>query len=238
MPMKLAIMQPYFMPYIGYFSLIKHTDRFVVFDTVQYINKGWINRNRIISESPKGFTYMTVPVKKLSRKMFIKDTLIDLSQKWKKKIRGQLAYYKKKAPFYFQIKNLMEDILMKEYQTITELNVEALSIVCKFLDMPFKYTIFSQDRMGINSVNAPDEWALEICKKMGATTYVNPPGGKSFFNKDKYEFEGVDLNYLIMKLIPYKSVNGAYIPGLSIVDVLMFNDIDQVHMMMDSFELE
>ena len=236
--MKLAIMQPYFMPYTGYFSLIKCTNQWVVFDTVQYINRGWVNRNRIMSQSPKGYSYITVPVKKKSREMLIKDTLIDHSQKWREKISGQVAYYRKKAPFYFRTKKLVDSILAKEYRTISQLNTEALSTVCEFLDIPFKSQIFSENIMGIKSVHEPDEWALEICKKMGAEVYINPSGGKSFFNKEKYHRSGVELKFLQPELIPYKSVNGVNVSGLSIIDVLMFNDIDHIHQMIDSFELE
>jgi hypothetical protein len=236
--MKIGIMQPYFLPYSGYFSLIKHTDQWVIFDTVQYIKKGWINRNRIMSQSPKGFSYITIPLKKQPRSTPIKDTLIDYSQNWRIKIAGQLAYYKGKAPFYFRTKRIVDSIFERDYGTISELNTVALSAVCEFLAIPFNFQVFSDDSMEIESVREPDEWALEICKKIGAKEYINPPGGRSFFNKKKYHQAGVELKFLIPKLIPYKSINGAYLPGLSIVDVLMFNDIDQVHKMLDAFELE
>lgn len=225
------------MPYVGYFSLIKHTDRWVVFDTVQYINKGWINRNRIMSQSPKGFSYITVPVKKKYRAMLIKNTLIDHTQNWKEKISGQIKYYWKKAPFYLRTKRLTDEILDSDCRTISELNTVALSVVCEFLDIPFNFQVFSDDTMGIESVNSPDEWALEICKKMGAVEYINPMGGMQFFNKEKYYQSGIELKFMNPKLISYSSINGDYIPGLSILDVLMFNDIYQIHRMLNSFEL-
>lgn len=236
--MKLGVMQPYFMPYIGYFSLIKHTDQWVIFDTAQYIKKGWINRNRIMSKSAKGFSYINVPVAKQPLETPIKDTLIALIPGWKKKIMGQLAYYKGKAPFYNETIRLVENIFEKECRTISEINTISLITICKHLNISFKYQLFSKDTMGIKSVNTPDEWALEICKKTGATEYINPPGGRSFFDKNKYLTAGINLRFIIPNLVPYKSIDGAYIPGLSILDVLMFNDLGKVHEMLDSFEIE
>ena len=97
--MKLGIMQPYFFPYIGYFSLIKHTDDFILLDTVQFIRHGWIERNRILKPSD-GWQYIMVPLKKHSRETLIKNIEINNEQQWKEKILAQLQHYKKQAPYF------------------------------------------------------------------------------------------------------------------------------------------
>lgn len=231
-------MQPYFFPYLGYFSLIKHTDQWVVFDTVQYIHRGWVNRNRLLSPSQEGFSYMTVPIVKQSRDTLIKNTLINHSQDWKSKIRGQVNYYKKHAPFFPETKEILENILSYETNSISELNIAALDIVCKYLDIPFNYSVFSEDRMGIHSVGEPDEWALEISKKMGASIYINPPGGKAFFNKEKFDKVGIGLMFLTQKLSPYSTAPFKFVPGLSIIDVMMFNSPKEINKMLDEYDLE
>lgn len=236
--MKLGIMQPYFFPYLGYFSLIKNTDKWVVFDTVQYINRGWINRNRILSQSAEGFSYITVPVIKQSRDTVIKNVIIDNTKEWKSKIIGQIDYYKKKAQFFHEIKNLVEEIFNPDIKELNKLNIVALEKVCNYLDIKFDYMIFSENIFGISSVNESDEWALEISKKMGASEYVNPPGGKSFFNKEKYNKVGIDLKFLTQKLKPYKTFTTNFIPGLSIIDVMMFNSPEQINEMMNDYEFE
>ena len=235
--MKLGIMQPYFLPYIGYFSIIKQTDRWVVFDTVQYINKGWINRNRILSPSNDGISYITVPVIKKSSKMLIKDVLIDNSQNWKVKISGQLDYYKKKAPYYNETKNIVNDILNYKTDKISSLNIYALVKVCDYLDLDFNYRVFSEDTMGIDTVKLPDDWALNISNKLGADTYINPTGGINIFDKEKYINSGIDLKFLTMKFTPYPTFRREFNEGLSIIDVLMFNKIEQIHKMLDNYEL-
>ena len=103
--MKVAIMQPYFFPYIGYFSLIKNTDHFVFFDTPQYIRKGWINRNRIIGGGGKDI-YFTVPIVKAPQDTAIRDIKIDTGSNWQEKMRGQLSIYKKRAPFYRDVRSV------------------------------------------------------------------------------------------------------------------------------------
>lgn len=236
--MKLGIMQPYFFPYLGYFSLIKLTDKWVVFDTVQYKKRAWINRNKILSEAKSGISYITVPVIKQTRDMLIKDTLIDNSQKWKEKIYGQIAYYKKKAPFFDQTKVILEKILNHDTNEISQLNIMGLKLICEYLNIEFNYFLFSENSMGISQVNEPDEWALEISNHLGARTYINPPGGKSFFDKKKYDEMGIELKFLRQSLKPYRMFNGEFIPGLSIIDIMMFNSPEDINKMLDDYELE
>ena len=231
-------MQPYFLPYLGYFSLIKNTDEWVVFDNVQYINRGWINRNRILSESKDGVAYITIPVIKQSREMLIMDTMIDDSQNWREKIFGQVNFYKKKAPYYLNSMQLIKKILDFDTDKISELNTNALKVICDYLELDFKYSVFSKNPMGIVSVSEPDEWALKISIANGANTYINPPGGKSFFNKNKYEKAGIELKFLNQKLNPYETLNQSFIPGLSILDVMMFNSPKSINKMLDDYELE
>jgi len=236
--MRIGIMQPYFFPYIGYFMLIKSSDYWIVFDNTQYINKGWINRNRILSQTKGEVAYISVPIVKKGRGMLINDAEIDQAQRWKEKILGQIDYYKKKAPFYLKTKRLVEEILSYQTNYISELNVFALENICNYLSIDFNYSVFSKMNTGIYSVNTPDEWALEITKYLGGNSYVNPPGGKSFFNKEKYLDEGIDLKFLIPKLIPYKTFSKEFIPGLSIIDVLMFNSVEKTQVLLDEYTIE
>lgn len=226
-------MQPYFLPYLGYFALIRHTDQWVVFDTVQYINKGWLNRNRILSQSKEGVSYITVPVVKESRDMLIKDTVIDDRQQWRKKIQGQLAFYKKTAPFYKETLAVVNDILEFKTQSISELNVYALKKVCNYIGVDFNYKVFSEDTMGIDKVNAPDEWALYITDAVKGDAYINPPGGKGFFDIKKYKKHGIELKFLSIQLNEYRQRRIEFQPGLSIVDVMMFNSPEEIIAMLD-----
>jgi hypothetical protein len=235
--MKLAIMQPYFLPYLGYFSLIKHTDEFILFDTVQFIRHGWIERNRILKPS-NGWQYIMVPLKKHSRETLIKDIEINNDQQWKEKILAQLQHYKKQAPYFSNVIDILNEIFSKEYATIVDLNLASLKTVCYYLGINTPIQVFSLMNIDIEPANAPDEWALNICKALGnVDEYWNPPGGQSFFDKKKYESAGINLKFHSAILTDYDQKRNVFEPGLSIIDVMMFNSVDEINKMLDNYEL-
>jgi hypothetical protein len=235
--MKLGIMQPYFFPYLGYFSLIKNTDRFVLLDSVQFITHGWIERNRILH--PKtGWLYIRVPLVRHSHETVIKDVRIDNSQDWKQRILAQLQHYKRVAPHFLKVIKLLNELFEKDYDSIVGLNRESLSAVCQYLQMDRQCEIFSEMNLTIDAPHAPDEWALNICKAMNnVTEYWNPPGGMSFFDRTKYEKAGLGLTFQQVTLEPYDQKRSTFEAGLSIIDVMMFNSVQEIHAMLDRYEL-
>ena len=235
--MKLAIMQPYFLPYLGYFSLIKHTDEFILLDTVQFIRHGWIERNRILKPSD-GWQYIMVPLKKHSRETIIKDIEINNEQQWKEKILAQLQHYKKQAPYFSNVIDILNEIFSKEYATIVDLNLASLKTVCNYLGINTPIGIFSQMNIEIEPANAPDEWALNICKALGnIDEYWNLSGGQSFFDRKKYENAGINLKFHSAILTEYDQKRNVFEPGLSIIDVMMFNSVEEINKMLDNYEL-
>ncbi len=236
--MKLGIMQPYFFPYIGYFSLIQYSDCFVFFDTPQYIRKGWINRNRVLGQNHEP-VYINVPVMKTDRSTPINQIVIANQQSFRETILGQLTVYKRRAPYYTEIIELVREVLYKEYHDIGELAIESIVRSCEYLNVDLKYDIFSKMEICPSiKVSKPDEWALEITKAMGYETYVNPPGGKSFFDRNKYREAGIELEFLTAMLPPYNQRNATYIPGLSIIDAMMFCTVQEITEMMRQFIIE
>lgn len=236
--MKVAIMQPYFFPYLGYFCLIKNTDLFILLDNVQFIRHGWIERNRILNQK-EGWIYIQIPIlKKNGRDTIIKEILIDNSQSWKQKILSQLMVYKKISPNYDSVIDLMRSLFSAEYTDITSINKAALELVCDYLEIKGPIPVFSQMNIAIERPTAPDEWALNICKALGnVDEYWNLPGGLSFFDKSKYHNAGLKLEFIEPKLLPYEQKRPRFEPGLSIIDVLMFNSKDVVSEMLEKYEL-
>lgn len=234
--MRLGIMQPYFFPYIGYFSLIKHTDRFILLDKVQFIRHGWIERNRILRQSG-AWCYISVPLKKHSHNTLISDIEINNSVNWKQKIISQLGYYKG-APFFYKILNLVNTILKPEIQNIVELDLYALQNVCEYLGIKTPLEIFSKMALKIETPTEADEWALNICRSMrGVNEYWNPVGGKEIFNSEKYYKNNIELYFQKMSIPEYRQKDNLFEPALSIIDVMMFNSLEEIHYMLDSFEL-
>ncbi|WP_304016712.1 WbqC family protein [Nonlabens dokdonensis] len=228
----IAIMQPYFLPYIGYFSLINISDEFILFDTPQYMRHSWIERNRILKLDGEP-NYIKVALKKTKQTDSINTVCINNSINWKGKIFGQLTHYKKKAPYYTKVINLLEVIFQTEYDSITKLNLASLTIICDYLGIHTPIKIWSEMDLEIDSVNAPDEWALNICKACNANKYINAIGGKTFFEKEKYSTNNIELKFLEQIPKPYKQFTNEFVPFLSIIDVMMFCSVMDIRKMLN-----
>ena len=234
--MRLGIMQPYFFPYIGYFSLIKHVDKFIILDDVQFIRHGWIERNRILKPQ-EGWQYISVPLKKHSQKTLIRDIKINNTIEWKKKMVAQLSHYKK-APYYKQVYQLLLEVFETDYESITNLDIACLRKIEKYLDIGTPIELFSDMNLTIEPVLEADEWALHICKAINeANEYWNPPGGQSFFDKEKYKRNGIRLCFQEVEIMPYFQNRKSFEGGLSILDVMMFNSPDKINQMLDGYKL-
>ena len=235
--MSLGIMQPYFFPYLGHFSLIQHTDRWIVFDTVQYIDRGWMNRNRIIHPDQPETIYITVPVT-AHRDTRICDVRIDASQPYAERILGQLsASYKKRAPYYRAVSALVEECLAKERHSLRDLNILCLKRVCGYLGIPLNLQIFSQMELPVEPVHGPDEWALNICKALGETDYLNPPGAMAMFDRQKYAAAGVSIRFLNFEPTPYNQRKNRFFESLSVLDAMMFCSPAEIVDMLNCYTL-
>lgn len=231
--MKIGIMQPYLFPYIGYWQLINYTDMWIVFDTVQYIEKGWINRNRIIHPNRPEAMYITVPVNKCKRETTIREIVINKNQQYKQRILGQIAAsYKKRAPYYDEIYHLVADCLENEAYFLLELNVICMKKICDYLGIEFHYQLYSEMNLTIGEINAPGDWALEIAKAMRADEYINPPGGVDLFEGERFKENGIELSFLQPDIISYDQKKETFIASLSIIDILMFNSKESVKEML------
>jgi hypothetical protein len=225
--MTLGIMQPYFFPYLGYFDLINCSDRWVVFDTAQYIRHGWVNRNRILHPR-EGWQYIIVPLKKYSRDTMIKDVEISDDPGWRSRILGQIQHYRKRAPYFKEVNMLVEDCLESEEGLLSRLNVAIMERVSQYLGIPFEYDYFSEMDLELGPVEGPGDWALRISEAMGAKEYVNPPGGIEIFDPARFEKLGIRLTIRNLPSIEYVCRGYEFIPGLSIIEVLMWNQPDKV----------
>lgn len=239
--MRIGIMQPYFFPYLGYFSLIKHTDRWIVFDPVQYDRKGWMNRNRILKPrgSADSVQLISFPVVKAPLETDIKDIQVDWSQDWAGKLFRQMEHYRKSAPYYDQVIKLLTDCFSAKADNLTEFNALCLYKTCEYLGFEMRYEIFSQMPLEIDPPTHPGQWALNICKSIqGISEYINPPGGRSIFKREEWLANGINLTFLSNQLLPYNQRRGLFEPGLSIIDAMMFNSPEEIMTLLDAIILE
>jgi hypothetical protein len=233
--LTLAINQPYFFPYLGYFALIENVDEFILFDTPQFIRHGWIERNQILKPTGDPL-YIKVPLIKHKRETPIIEIQIRNSENWKEKILAQLVPYKKRAPFYFNVVKLLNEIFSFDTDSIAELNYHSLTKVCDYIGIKTPIKIWSKLNVQIGEVKSADEWALQICKALKADTYINPKDGVSFFNVTKYRKENIDIKFLDFEIEEYTQFDNKFTPCMSIIDVMMFNDKEEIRNMLSNFK--
>ncbi len=221
------------MPYIGYFQLIKMVDKFIFYDDVTFIKQGWINRNQIlINNQAKMFS---VPLTNASSNILIKDVLISESayEKWKKSFLNSIFFSYKKAKNYNQVLNLIESILEEKPKTISDLAIKSIIKVAQYLDLDTEFQISSETYL--NTQLSGQDRVLDICKNENALTYVNPVGGMELYSKNTFKAKNIDLFFIKANKFVYKQFSDEFIPFLSIIDVLMFNDIDEINQQLDDF---
>jgi len=228
--MKLAIMQPYFLPYVGYFQLINSVDKWVVFDSIQYIRRGWVNRNRILSPNiEKQWQYISVPIIAQKRNAFINHTIINNEINWHAEIFGKLTYYKQiGAPYYSDVTQLVQKSFDHKFKYLSHLNIELLRSICQYLDIPFDYSICSEQDYDFSEVNGAGDWALEIARQSNADEYINPVGGHSLFNRERFNDAGIRLSFLSTSDFEYHQSKREFVSSLSILDIMMFNSKSQI----------
>lgn len=235
--MKLAIMQPYFFPYIGYWQLIHSADCFVLFDDAQYMRHGWINRNRILKPGG-GWQYILVPLEKHPQTEPIRNMRAHPDIKWKERIIGQLAHYKKKARFFDETNETVKDILSDiNTQKISDINFSIINRMCAKFGVTREMFLSSGKNFNYDNVGDAGEWALRIAEQMGAAEYINPASGAGLFNREKFESSNIKLSFLKSHEVTY-SQRGAFEPSLSIIDVLMFNGIDGTRDLLMNYSIE
>lgn len=222
-----GIMQPYFFPYLGHFSLIAAVDEWLVFDITQYTPKTWMNRNRILHPS-EGWQYVSVPLANGSISTKTSEArLLDPAAAHKSMI-GKLSNYKRTAPYYDAVLHLVEESFDDHDDSLVQLDVRGLAVVCRYLDIPFRYRICSELALDLPATLGPGEWALEISSQLGAGSYLNPVSGQALFDPARFAERGIELHFAQPSEFSYRTGSYRYEPWMSILDVLMWNPPDVV----------
>jgi WbqC-like protein family len=212
-------MQPYFFPFIGYFQLMRAADIFVFYDDVQYKKGGWVNRNRIlIGGAP---AWITFPVVKDSYEFAINRRLYDLNSKAAARVQRQILEAYRKAPAFKRIFPFLEAILGYGEPNVAVFNRIALEEISSLIGIKCQFKVSSQLKK--NEELRGQDRVIEICRALGATTYINPAGGLDLYNQNDFESCGIDLMFLRSQVTEYNQFGESCIPFLSIIDVLMFN---------------
>jgi hypothetical protein len=231
--MKLAIMQPYFFPYIGYWQLLHAVDRFVVYDDINYIKGGWVNRNRILINGKP--SYITVPLCHASQFKRICDTDLQPSQVWREKMIKMIAMTYRRAPFFHEVFPMVEQLIRFQTNNLSEYLVNQLQILAAWFGITAQ--VVPTSRGYENTDLAGQNRILDICRQEGAATYVNPRGGMALYDQSAFEERGVELKFLSPVHVRYQQFGPVYVPWLSVIDLMMFNSNRQLSTLLAQYEL-
>ncbi|MEO8210397.1 MAG: WbqC family protein [bacterium] len=231
--MKIAIMQPYIFPYIGYFQLLNAADKFVNYDDVNFINKGWINRNRILVSNKANL--FTIPLEKSSQNKLIKDIQISESRDWKSKFLKTVELSYRKAPYFDDAFGIISRAIQNNDSNISRFISKSLVLLCNHLEI--ETNIIESSSVYNNSTLKNQNKIIDICHKENSDNYINPVGGKEIYSEKKFADEGIKINFLRSKPIQYNQYNDNFIDSLSIIDVLMFNSKDKIKEFLNEYDL-
>lgn len=236
--MKLAVMQPYFFPYLGYFQLIHSVDHFMFFDDVQYIKKSWMGRNRLLNLETNEPFYIRPELIKPPYRALLPTVELQKDDKWKNMLLAQLKGYKNKAPYYRPVLSLVEKILDKDYKYLVDFNIESAIQISQWLGIDKKINRFTDYNFWFDEKPGIGDWGFEVARAVKTTHYINSPGGESFIFPEKFESNGIKLGFIQPELKPYDQGNENFVPGLSIIDVLLFNGKEKTSNMLGQYKVK
>ena len=216
-------MQPYFLPYIGYYQLIAAVDVFVVYDNIKYTKKGWVNRNRLLRNGA-GVTF-SLPLKKDSDSLNIVDRRLaeDFNRD---KLLNQFKCAYRSAPYFAPTFQLVEQVLRHGDTNLFRFLHHSIVKTCEHLGIATEIRISSGVAIDHN-LKGQDK-VLALCGEVGATTYVNAIGGMELYSKEAFLEKGVDLKFIQSKPFEFPQFGDAFVPWLSIIDVMMFNPLARI----------
>ena len=226
-------MQPYFFPYIGYFQLISASNIFVLHDDVQYITGGWVNRNRILLNGQDRM--ITLPVQKASHVLPIKARNYVSSNQGFKHIINQVKQAYGKAPCFDQVFPMVEELLTYEDRNVARFNENLIRRVCDFVGIGT--SILTSSGLDKDDSLTGQDRVLEICRRVGATAYTNPIGGTKLYQQEAFQSSGITLRFLAAQDEPYRQHDDTWVPFLSVIDVLMFNSVEEVQRLLTRYRL-
>lgn len=221
--MTLAIMQPYFLPYIGYWQLIAAVDTFVIYDNIKFTKKGWINRNRMLRNG-EAVTF-SLPVSAGSDSLDVVERTLAPNHD-RRKLLAQFDGAYARAPHYARLRPLLQEVIDCQEDNLFLHLRHSVAAVCRHLGLQTRIVTSSDIRID-HALRAQDK-VLALCEALQAHTYVNPIGGTELYDAETFASRGIALKFIKARAIEYPQFGAPFVPWLSIVDLLAFNPLDTV----------
>jgi len=228
--MTLGSNQPYLFPYIGYWQLMNISDIYVISDSMQYIRKGYINRNYILFNDKRHL--FTLEVLGVHTETRINEVTVGTISP---KILRTITHTYKKAPYFEDVYPMIEQILSNNEKNLAKYIGYSMERVAQYLGIDTKF-VYLSDLQGETSLRGQDR-VLDICKRVNADHYINAIGGQELYDRNDFLKEGIRLNFLKTGDIEYRQFNNEFVPNLSIIDIMMFNSKEEIKVMLKKYTL-
>jgi hypothetical protein len=222
-------MQPYLFPYLGYFQLIRAVEAFVIYDDVNYIKGGWINRNYILANGTRQL--ITLPLRGASPNKLINEVQVGSQHK----ILKSLQHNYRNATYFDTVYPILEDILSQKELNLARFLDYQLRRICEYMGLHPKWYISSAivKDIGLHG----QEKIISICEKLVATHYINASGGKDLYDPLMFEKRGLKLSFVQPSAVRYRQFGSGFVPNLSVIDVMMFNEREQCARLLGEYDL-
>jgi hypothetical protein len=231
--MKIGIMQPYFFPYIGYWQLMNAVDKYVIYDDVNFIKGGWINRNRILMNGKVNM--INLKMNGASSNKLINEVEVAGDIIYNKKLLKTIESCYKKAPYFIDVYPIIENIINQDDKNVARYLEFSIRQICEYLSIETELVISSSLNKN-NDLRGQDK-VIEICKVLGANEYYNAIGGQDLYSYDDFEAKGLKLSFFKTGIINYKQFKNEFASNLSIIDVMMFNSVEDIKNKLKIYEL-
>lgn len=231
--MKAGIMQPYFFPYIGYWQLMNAVDKYVIYDDVNFIKGGWINRNRVLMNGEAKL--INLKMNGASPNKLINEIEVSGDIIYNKKLLKTIESCYKKAPYFSNVYPIIEDIVTQNDKNLAWYLEYSIKKICEYLTINTEIIVSSS--ISKNNDLKGQEKVIEICKVLEADEYYNAIGGQELYSYDDFAAHNIKLSFMKIGTIEYQQFNNEFLPNLSIVDVMMFNSVEDVKKMLEQYEL-
>ncbi len=227
-------MQPYFFPYLGYFQLVAASDLFIFYDDVNFIKRGWINRNKIGLNNTDYL--ITIPCIKPSQNKLIMDTEVNLDHENLKKTFQTFQQAYSKAPNFDIVNQMFSEVFNNVPANISSIAIKSVKLASEYLGLNTRFKISSEEDYGNNVLKKADR-LIDICHREGFESYINAKGGIELYDKAYFKNHKVDLKFLDPVFTDYDRINQDFIPGLSILDVIAFSSRKEAKLMCQKYNL-
>lgn len=228
--MKVAIMQPYFFPYLGYFQLIHSVDTFVIYDDVNYIKRGWVNRNYVLAGREK--SRLTLQLDGASQNLQINQIKVGNNRE---KLVKTIQHGYSRAPYFESAFPLVRDIILCKEINLASYLTESLRKLSVYLGIDVKWLLSSE--LEKNTALRGQGKIIEICNVLGASQYINLPGGRELYEADEFKKHNIELSFLDPKVSSYSQFRNEFVSHLSIIDVMMFNSQEMVKEFVETYSV-